>query len=129
MHYAPATFQATMEKVLALVLWKTCVVYIDDLVIFSQTDEEHLEHLAEVLKLLDEAGLWMKVEKCHFWVRRMQLLGFDFREDGMRPQEERALRIQQVQVEKTRTGILSFLGIVRASCLIWLTCLNRSPPC
>jgi hypothetical protein len=82
---APATFQAVMEKVLAPVLWKTCVVYIDDLVIFSQTEEEHLEHLAEVLKLLDEAGLRMKVEKCHFGVRRMQLLGFDFREDGMRP--------------------------------------------
>ena len=89
-----------MEKVLAPVLWKTCVVYIDDLVIFSQTKEEHLEHLAEVHKLLDEAGLRMKVEKCHFGVRRMQLLGFDFREDGMRPQEERALRIQQVEVEK-----------------------------
>ena len=51
-----------MEKELAPVLWKTCVVYIDDLVIFSQTEEEHLEHLAEVLSLLDEAGLRMKVE-------------------------------------------------------------------
>ena len=101
-----------MEKVLAPVLWKTCVVYIDDLVILSQTEEEHLENLAEVLSLLDEAGLRMKVEKCHFGVKRMQLLGFDVREDGMRPQDERAARIQQVRVEKTRTGILSFLGIV-----------------
>jgi hypothetical protein len=109
---ALATFQAVTEKVLAPVLWKTCVVYIDDLVIFSQTEEEHLEHLAEVLKLLDEAGLRMKVEKCHFGVRCMQLLGFDFREAGMKPQEERALQIQQVICEKTRTGILSFLGIV-----------------
>jgi hypothetical protein len=118
---APATFQAVMDKVLVPVLWKTCVVYVDDLVIFSQTEEEHLEHLAEVLKLLDEAGLRMKVEKCHFGVRRMQLLGFDFREDGMRPQEERALRIQQVEVEKTRTGILSFWGlcaIISVSCPI-----------
>jgi hypothetical protein len=71
---APATFQAVMEKVLAPVLWKTCVVYIDDLVIFSQNEEEHLENLAEALKLLDKAGLRMKVEKCHFGVKRMQLL-------------------------------------------------------
>jgi hypothetical protein len=61
---APATFQAIMEKVLEPVLWKTCAVYIDDLVIFLQTEEEHLEHLAEVLKLLDETGLRMKVDKC-----------------------------------------------------------------
>jgi hypothetical protein len=114
---APATFQAIMEKVLAPVLWKTCVVYIDDLVIFSQNEEEHLEHLAEVLKLLDEAGLRMKVEKCHFGVKRMQLLGFDFREDGMRPQEERALRIQQVQVTTS------------VSCPTWPTCRNPSLPC
>ena len=53
---APATFQAVMEKVLEPVLWKTCIVYIDDLVGFSQTEEEHLEHLAEVLWLVDEAG-------------------------------------------------------------------------
>ena len=72
-----------------------------------------MEHLEEVLTLLDEAGLRMKVEKCHFSVKRMQLLGFDVREDGMRPQDERAARIKQVRVEKTRTGILSFLGIVR----------------
>ena len=70
---APATFQAVMEKVLEPVLWKACVVYIDDLVIFSQTEEEHLEHLSEVLRPLDEAGLRMKIEKCHFGVRHMQL--------------------------------------------------------
>ena len=55
----------------------------------------------------------MKVEKCHFGVRQMQLLDLDFREDGMRPQEDRAIKIQRVEVEHTRTGILSFLGIVR----------------
>ena len=107
---APATFQAIMEEVLAPVLWKTCVVCINDLVVFSQTKEEHVEHLAEVL---EKAGLRMKVDKCHFGVREMQLLGFDFRQDGMRPREDRALKIQQVDVEHTRTGVLSFLGPVR----------------
>ena len=97
---APATLQAVMEKVLAPVLWKTCVAYIDDLVIFSQTEEEHLEHLS----LLDEAGLRMKVEKCHFGVKRMQLLGFDVREDGMRPQDERVARIQQCGWRKRVPG-------------------------
>jgi hypothetical protein len=110
---APTTFQAIMEKVLEPFLWKNCVLYIDGLAIFSQTKEEHLEHLAEVLRMLDETGLHMKVETSPFGVRQMQLLGFDFREDGMQPQEERALKIQQVQVDHSRTGILSFLGIVR----------------
>jgi len=136
---APATFQAVMEKVLEPVLWKTCIIYIiDDLIIFLQAEEEHLEHLAEVLRLLDEAGLRMKIKKCHFEVRPMQLLGFDFREDGMRPQEDRALKIQQVVVERTRTGILSFLGIVRdyqrfvphlADLSQPLTCLLRKEKC
>ena len=70
---APATFQAAKEKTVEPVLWKACTVYIDDLVICLQTEEdlEHLEHLAEVLQRLDQAGLWIKVEKCHFGVCHM----------------------------------------------------------
>ena len=77
--HAPATLsiQAVMEKVLEPVWWKMYSVYMDDLVMFSQTEEEHLEHLAEMLWLLDEAGLQMKIKKWHFGVRHMQLLGFD----------------------------------------------------
>ena len=63
---APATFQRVVNMTLAGLTWKTCLVYLDDIIIFSQTLEEHLHHLDEVLKRLYCAGLSLKLKKCHF---------------------------------------------------------------
>ena len=57
---APATFQRLIEIVLAGLLWKNCFAYVDDLLICSQTFQEHLEHLHEVLARLRKAGLRLK---------------------------------------------------------------------
>ena len=54
---APSTFQRLMSLVLSGLCWKTCLVYLDDIIIFSQTVEEHLQRLAEVLRRLKDAGL------------------------------------------------------------------------
>ena len=61
---APATFQRTLDVILSGVKWKTCLVYIDDVIIFSKNEEELVDHLEQVLSLLGETGVKLKLKKC-----------------------------------------------------------------
>lgn len=61
---APATLQHLMEQVLSGLHWATCLVYLDDILIFSATIEDHLERLHDVLDRLKNAGLKIKPSKC-----------------------------------------------------------------
>ena len=54
---APATFQRAIDIILSGVKWKTCLVYLDDVIVFSKSKKDHLAHVAEALTLLDNAGL------------------------------------------------------------------------
>ena len=62
----PATFQRLMEVVLTELARRVCVVYLDDVLVFGRTLQEHNEHLTEVLERLRSAGLCLKPKKCHF---------------------------------------------------------------
>ena len=110
---APATFQTFMEKVLKPVLHDIVEVYIDDIVIFSENEEEHAKHVKIVFDLLHEAGLKMKIDKCHFGVKNMNFLGFNFSPEGLRPQPDKIKAVVEAKVTKSVTGILRFLGLVR----------------
>ena len=61
---APSTFQRLMELALSDLHWKTCLVYLDDIIIFSRTVEDHFSPLAEVFQRLRDAGLKLKPSKC-----------------------------------------------------------------
>ena len=72
---APATFQRSMEQVLAELHWTCCLVYLDDIIVFSRSVPEHLSKLREVLSGLKDAGLKVKRSKCHLLQRSDQYLG------------------------------------------------------
>ena len=65
---APATFQAEMNRILEPVLGKCCVVYLDDICIYSITLEDHLKHLELVIALLRKEKVYAKLSKCSFAV-------------------------------------------------------------
>jgi hypothetical protein len=67
---APAILQRTVDIALSGLRWKTCLVYLDDIIVFSNSSEEHASHLDEVLSLLYGAGLSLKLAKCVFSVIR-----------------------------------------------------------
>src|SRR6266536_4113037 len=73
---ALATFQRLMTKVLGPYLFDFVMVYLDDIIIFSQIMEEHLQHMRKVLEALRQAGLKMKLEKCEFAKKQLKYLGF-----------------------------------------------------
>lgn len=72
---APATFQRLMNLALSGMLWSECLVYLDDIIIFGRTFEEHLSHLASVLERLREVNLKAKLSKCNFVQKQVLYLG------------------------------------------------------
>ena len=72
---APGTFQRLMEWVLAGLHWSTCLVYIDDIILFSRKVQEHFQNLTEVFQRLKQAGLKLKPSKCHLSGIRLSTWG------------------------------------------------------
>jgi Reverse transcriptase (RNA-dependent DNA polymerase) len=72
---APATFQRFVDITLSGLTWKSCLVYLDDIIVFSKTPTEDMEHLDAVLHRLYRAGLTLNLKKCHFFKDTVDYLG------------------------------------------------------
>ena len=72
---APATFQPLMETCLGEIHLKWCIIYLDDIIVFSKTPEEHIERLRGVFEKLAAAGLRLKLNKCEFFKLQVTYLG------------------------------------------------------
>ncbi|GJV24005.1 putative reverse transcriptase domain-containing protein [Tanacetum coccineum] len=80
---APAMFMDLMNRVCRPYLDKFVIVFIDDILIYSKTQEEHVEHLRLVLELLKKEKLYAKFSKCEFWLREVQFLGHVINGNGI----------------------------------------------
>lgn len=67
---SPATFERLMESVLAGLQWETCLVYIDDIIIFSDSIEPHIDRLSDVLKRTSQAGLKISPKECNLFLKK-----------------------------------------------------------
>lgn len=108
---APSAFQRLMNKVLAGLLGKTCMVYLDDIVVFSKDPVEHGRHLAEVFDRLRKAGLTLKRSKCSFGRKEVELLGYLVSGEGIRPDPEKVKAILNLAPATEKTEVRSFLGM------------------
>ncbi|GJV07488.1 putative reverse transcriptase domain-containing protein [Tanacetum coccineum] len=80
---APTIFMDLMNRVCRPYLDKFVIVFIDDILIYSKTQEEHVEHLRLVLELLKKEKLYAKFSKCEFWLREVQFLGHVINSNGI----------------------------------------------
>ena len=80
---APAFFMNLMNNVLMDYLDKFVVVFIDDIIIYSQSEEEHEDHLKMVLQRLREHQLYAKLSKCEFWIDEILFLGHIINKYGL----------------------------------------------
>ena len=108
---APGTFQRLMNKILKPVLYISALVYLDDIIVFSKSIDEHIEHLATVFKLLAEAGLKLKLNKCEFFRDKIDYLGHVVSREGVAPNEQKIISITNYPVPKNVKEVSSFLGL------------------
>ena len=107
---APATFQHLMETCLGKMHLKWCIIYLDDITVFSKTPEEHIERLRGVFEKLAAAGLRLKPSKCKFFKSRVTYLGHIVSKDGIKTDTKKIEAIQNWPIPKTVTEVKSFLG-------------------
>lgn len=108
---APAIFQRSMNKILSGLVGRICMVYIDDIVVYSKNEREHAHHLEQVLQRLREAGLQLKPSKCHFCLTQIELLGYRVSGEGIQPLPERVQAIRDIPAPNSVTAVRSFLGM------------------
>ena len=86
---APSTFQRMMNSLFKEELDDYVLVYLDDILVFSSTLEEHIAHIRKALERLRSAKLYARLHKCAFFQRRVEYLGFDVSADGIQPSQEK----------------------------------------
>ena len=109
---APATFQRLMDKVLKPVLYKFVLVYLYDIIVFSRTIEEHLQHLEIVFKLLAEAGLKLKTNKCQFLKDKLDYLGHTVLREEVATNPSKVQSILNYPAPTNVKKVQSFLGLI-----------------
>lgn len=107
---APATFQRVMDCILRDLIGVCCFVYMDDIIIFSGSLEEHKLHLDSILKRLKEAGLKIQLDKCEFFRKEVQFLGHTVTEEGVRPNEDKIQCIRSWPTPRNEKEVRQFLG-------------------
>ncbi|TID16590.1 hypothetical protein E6O75_ATG11708 [Venturia nashicola] len=107
---APATFQAYINKALSGLVDSICVVYLDDVMIYSKTRSEHVRHVREVLTRLRQFGLYSNLKKCKFFTEEVEFLGFIVNTSGVQMDRKRVATIAEWPEPKTYTEVQVFLG-------------------
>ena len=108
---APAYFQLLINKVL-MGCSSFAMGYLDDIIIFSKTEEEHLQHLEEIFVRLRKFGLKMKREKCSFFKKHIQYLDHLVSERGFKPLPEKLESIRKMPAPRTAKEVKQFLGLI-----------------
>jgi hypothetical protein len=108
---APAYFMNLMNKVFMEYLDKFVMVFIDDILIYSQNDSEHEEHLQMVLQKLWDNQLYAKFSKCDFWLDEVHFLGHIIPKGGIAVDPAKVTAIVDWKILSTVSKIWSFLGL------------------
>ena len=106
------TFQRLMDSVLSGLLWNTCLVYIDDVIVFSESISDHVKRLEEVFERFESAGWKLKAQKCFFGNTEVAFLGHRISADGISPDTEKVRAIYDFPKPTNVSELRSFIGLI-----------------
>ena len=109
---APSTFMRLMNEVLKNFLGKFVIVYLDDILIFSKTLDEHLLHIRRVLERLKEEKMFINLKKCSFVKKELVHLGFVVSPKGLKMDPKKVRAILEWPTPRSATEVRSFHGLV-----------------
>ena len=109
---APAAYQRAMDCVLAGLTGLMCMAYIDDVIVFSSSFEDHCKHLEQVLSRIERAGMTVNARKCSFCRKELVYLGHVVTTDGVKPDPVKVQAVRDAPVPKTVRQVRAFLGLV-----------------
>ena len=108
---APAAFMDLMNRVFKEYLDKFVIVFIDDILIYSRSKEDHVEHLRTVLKILKQKKLYAKFKKCEFWLDKIAFLGHIVSSEGILVDPSKVEAVENWPRPKSVSEVRSFLGL------------------
>ena len=108
---APATFQSLMNEIFRPYLGKFVLVYLDDILVYSKTPEEHIQHLRLVLSVLRQHKLYAKLAKCHFMKQEVKFLGHVVSKEGLRVDPAKTSAVEKWPVPRSPHDVRCFLGL------------------
>jgi len=108
---APAVFMDLMNRVCKPYLDQFVIVFIDDILIYSKSKEEHEQHLKKILELLKKEKLYAKFSKCEFWIEKVQFLGHVVSNEGIHVDPAKIEAVEKWEAPKTPTEVRQFLGL------------------
>jgi len=108
---APATFQRAIDMILGGLQWKSFLVYLDDIIVFSQSAREHKEHQREIISALRGAGISLKAKRCHFFQEEVDCLGHIVGRGQLKVQEKNFRGIKKASPPRCQKDLRSFLGM------------------
>lgn len=109
---APSTFQRLMDEFLLGLDERAVQAYMDDIIVFSASREEHQTHLERVLRRLKEFKLRVSAEKSSFFRSEVKFMGHIVSAQGIRPNREKVVAIQNISIPTNQKEVRSFLGVV-----------------
>ena len=92
--------------------WFICLVYLDDVAIFSRTFDQHVERLGMVIDRIQEAGMKFNAQKCQLFQRKINFLSFVISEKGVEPDPSKVEAVSTWPVPKNLTELRAWLGLI-----------------
>lgn len=108
---APHTFSRLTYKTFAHLIGKTIEAYIDDTATFSDSFEDHLQHLRKTLEAMRKSNLKLKAAKCHFFYRKVEFVGHLVSKEGIEMMPGKVKRVMDWPTPTDRTTLKGFLGL------------------
>jgi hypothetical protein len=101
-----------MNKILSIYIGECCFVFIDDLIIFGETNQEFVDSLCMIMVCLEEHRLRLKLSKCQFGVTEVKFLGHVVSSKGLRMDDQRLQGVRDMVPPRDAVALKSFFGMI-----------------